>query len=367
MSTLNEQLTALIAQYTTDGNRLTALIEALKDAPFLGGDATLYVAATGSAAPVNPLAGDAFDSISSAFAWLRGYRLLPTVTVIISVEAGTLSETGDAIDTTHPDGRQIEIWGADLAGEFPDDADFAAAEATDEAMIRARFSTIIECASNGLIISRSGIRLAKNILFVGAETGTGIYAGMTENTDPVTFGGNGSAEVSVMDCWFHNFSSGCAVRSGGQVTFLNVGVSYSASHGILVNDGSYLKGTNVLSRYNTGDGLHVRDSSTAELLGGGHFDNNTGRGIYCQGSKVTASAAVAGDMTARGNTGANLYAKFNGFIHGIEMNLNTNGVSPNSGLAQYGSGILLDNPVAGSGYSPASGATGNVNSWLSIY
>jgi hypothetical protein len=73
---------------------------------------TLNVATTGVAEPKDPIAGDPFDRIERALAWLDGRAIVgPDTVVTIAVAAGTYTYTG-RLSITSPQGPRIAIVGA---------------------------------------------------------------------------------------------------------------------------------------------------------------------------------------------------------------------------------------------------------------
>ncbi len=76
----------------------------------LGGANSINVAASGgSANPVNPLAGDPFNSLASAFAWLQGFRITGSMTVNLGAGQHALTS---ATTLQHPDSARITVQGA---------------------------------------------------------------------------------------------------------------------------------------------------------------------------------------------------------------------------------------------------------------
>ena len=255
-------------------------------APTIFASVTINVATSGVASPADPFAGDAFDKLSSAFTWLRGWRVMPGIVVTVAVAGATFAETGNLIDLSHPDGLSIQIVGAALSGVFPVNADFVGTKATDTAMLRARFATKIDCAANGVLVGRAGLRLIKNILFSGTGSATGLLVGKTANFVEVSFEGAGPAATAAVNCWFNDFGDGMLARSGSHLSVMNVGSSYNGAIGILVNDGSYLQGYNVLSVHNTAQGIYVRDRSVAEISTHAYINKNGSEGIRALRSHV---------------------------------------------------------------------------------
>jgi hypothetical protein len=84
----------------------------LVDAFYVRAPLTLNVATTGTPTPANPRAGDAFDSLTSALAWLNLRRLSAPVT--IAVAAGTYQHTAQLL-LMHPDLAWVTIRGAGTA------------------------------------------------------------------------------------------------------------------------------------------------------------------------------------------------------------------------------------------------------------
>ena len=72
---------------------------------------TLYLDPAGDAEPVNPLAGNPFDKLSSVFSWLRDRYIVRSLE--IDIAAGTYSET--TIVTAPETIRELILTGADEA------------------------------------------------------------------------------------------------------------------------------------------------------------------------------------------------------------------------------------------------------------
>ncbi len=274
-----------------DEEDTTQLYQAIiKAASLVRVTSTVNVSPSGVAEPADPFIGDPFDKLSSALAWLKRYRIAPGVLVKIAIAAGTYTETVDLLDLSHPDGLSVVIEGADLiGGGFPTNANFSASASTDEAMLRSRFATRIECANTGILAGRAGLRLMKNILFIGEGAGFGALLGQTEAPILSSFGGDGPAAGSMLNCAFIGFGDGVAVRSGGSLSAFNVASCHNGQFGIVVNNGGYMLGYNIISTRNASHGLHVRDGSTAEISLGGYFDHNTGSGIALYGGRLTTN------------------------------------------------------------------------------
>jgi hypothetical protein len=83
-------------------------------AVILRGAFTMNVSPTGSATPVSPLYGDAFQTIPQAMAYLNRFILAAGTVVVINVAAGTYVFTAP-LDLSHPQAGQIGINGAGSA------------------------------------------------------------------------------------------------------------------------------------------------------------------------------------------------------------------------------------------------------------
>jgi hypothetical protein len=80
--------------------------------PMIRQNRTLNVAPTGTATPINPWAGDAFNTLAGALAFLQQYRIdSTTATVIITVAAGTYANQ-PTVSVRHPNALGIAIRGA---------------------------------------------------------------------------------------------------------------------------------------------------------------------------------------------------------------------------------------------------------------
>jgi hypothetical protein len=75
---------------------------------------TLNVAPGGSANPANPLGGQPFDTLASAFAWLGYYSITSRGSVTIQVADGTYTH-GGPLTLHHADGNRISVAGTSPA------------------------------------------------------------------------------------------------------------------------------------------------------------------------------------------------------------------------------------------------------------
>jgi hypothetical protein len=75
----------------------------------------LNVVPGGSPWPANPIGGDPFDTLASAWHWLGFYSITENGLIIISLANGTYNHAG-AIALNHPNGDRIFVTGADLTG-----------------------------------------------------------------------------------------------------------------------------------------------------------------------------------------------------------------------------------------------------------
>lgn len=347
-----------------DPDDTTQLYQAIiAAAPLITQDLTINVTTTGSPTPADPFAGDAFDKISSAFAWLRLRRIMGNATVTIAIAAGTYSESVAKLDLSHPDGLSVTIIAATMLGAFPVRANFTGTRVTDEATLRARFAVKVECAGDGIVVGRAGLSLMRNIMFIGAGIKGGIYFGTTEQFTSGIFGGNGPAAGSIENCAFIGFDGGGLVRSGGSASLFNVIFCHNAGIGLLVNDKSYVLGLNVLAVYNGAEGLFVRDGSSAEISGTSNFDNNATNGVYAvNGGQVFMNGAI----TIRSNGFRNIWASYGSFANLTTVNLDTTGGGSISAQATYGSTVFLNSPTNLGTLSPATGVVGNDNSYIKV-
>jgi hypothetical protein len=147
---------------------------------WIGANLTLNVTPTGAVTPADPWAGDPFNSVASALAWLNKFFIGSGVTVSINVAAGTYSHTAPIV-VAHRDGPAIQIVGA------------------------SRVSTILSFPNNteGVRIRAPGLGLLKTL----------------------TIQGTGAADAGL---------SGCAVEAGAATTLDGVWVINMAGTGLYV-------------------------------------------------------------------------------------------------------------------------------------
>lgn len=334
-------------------------------APLITQNLTINVTTSGLPTPADPFAGDPFDKLSSAFAWLRLRRIMGNAIVTIAMAAGTYSESVVELDLSHPDGLSVKIIAADLLAAFPIRANFNGVRAIDEAMLRSKWAVKVECAGDGIVVGRSGLSLMKNIMFIGAGIAGGIYFGTTESFND-DFGGDGPASGSIRSCAFIGFASGILARSSGSASLMDVVVCHCAGIGILANDNSYIRGSNVFSIYNGAEGLFARDGSKVEISGTGHFDANATTGIYANRGEIYMNAATSGSITATANGIRNVFGtEFSGISLG-SLNLNIVGGGSVSANVTNGSQIFLFSCINLANLSPADGTVGNNNAYLKV-
>ncbi|MCQ0986390.1 hypothetical protein [Jiella marina] len=348
-----------------DAGDLTQLYQAiLAAAPITRTTTIINVAPGGSANPADPIAGDAFDKLSSAFAWLQGRRVMPGVLLRILIAEGVYTETADLLDLSHPDGLSITIEGADMLNAFPTIGNFADDADDDEAMLRARFAVKIDCLKDGIVAGQGGIRLIKNIALFGSGSYIGAHFGSTNSLNPNTFGRAGPAFGSVLNFATMGFATGIVARNAGACSGLNVLAVHNSGSGVVANNMSLFTANNIISSYNSDSGLTCIDGSFAEIGQSGNFDGNGAHGVNLIRSQAVVGGEVPGTFTARGNTSRGINADKWSRFDGRVMDLDMTGGGTFSAFANDGSQIFLDSASNLGSLSPANNTVGNNNSFI---
>ena len=311
-------------------------------------------------------------TIQAAFDVLNSTRFEGNAQGTISVAPGTYTLVAPLV-CRHPQPGRLVLRAANSA-VLPVETDFTGTKATDEAMVRAKYTVIVEGANvSALTVSDGeGIGLIQDIAFV--RTGTtgsplGAYAAR-----------KGSL---VMDrCALFGFSNNVQSREGGQVTLTNCQLAYSAGAGILLQQAGTAKvgaslvassGANGidanLSQFSSDSGLRVKGSAGVGLilasgsraqLASANLLGNTGQSI----ALVTGSALDAASCTLGGGTGQVSLLVTDGSSAIVSSATVAGDVTQRTMLAQRasmlaGAGVHTGPPV----FSPAVGTTGNSGAW----
>jgi hypothetical protein len=180
---------------------------------------TFYVKADGSRD---------FLNLTACFNYLRGFTIPPDAEVIVRVE-GNLNEP-ETVDLYHTDGPRISVIGQAMPGAFPVFADFTGNAATDGAMLRTRFASVLSCTSRETVAFLVGSRLKRleNFLFVAPTVGSGNKPVLQiGEIDVSNFTRTGFGGVFIKNCWFHGGGLPLWLRCNADLVYDNLGVSHA--------------------------------------------------------------------------------------------------------------------------------------------
>nr|WP_295465181.1 DUF2793 domain-containing protein [Mesorhizobium sp.] len=323
---------------------------------------TINVSQAGSASPANPLAGDAFDTIANALAWLQDWSILGTGSVSILLTAGVHSVAAQTI-ARHPYADKISVTGANLPGAFPDNTDVVASIATSRTNLRAKMGTIISISGGitGFFFDSSFGGISK-IMFDHNGAGGGSLAAVVQRTgstnyiECIFFGcklGDGSGagiaasvggSALLRDCLVAHCDTGGRALQGGYIDFSVTNISFSA----------------VLY---CGYGLLAGSNGQISVIGAATFSNHSNAALSVSSNsliRLSGSAAV-GFSNNQINTSAN-----GGRIEVLSPTSMGVAVGGTSHVATLGGYILVPNQGSITS-SPANNTVGNNNSYVRIY
>lgn len=339
--------------------------------------------------------GGQFSTPQAAFNYACGFSQLDTVTIeqdgTVQGSLSLLSDAGHVIWKAKTARATLAYadftaayapnWalGTNNTSDPATNTLFLATKAAIGAMLRAKYSAIVEVASgNGIELRGNKLQLFEDILLTNTSNGQrGISTG--ESLDSGA-GGN----LKMLSSSIHGFmASGLAMNYGGSV------IAYDLSDATSICTFSCNGDSGIISQYApssvyTQDGIvyanfqfgirfkqfgmvypgrgyvcYNRIDGVSMFLGGelngleGHFDYNGGYGINILGS---ASCAEATDGTASNNIGGGVQAKLGATAYCERMVANNNG-----GIAFYapGGSISATSAVANGSGSHAANATVN--------
>jgi hypothetical protein len=256
----------------------------------------------------------------------------------------------------------------------PVETDFTGTKSTDEAMVRAKYKTIVECPNVGAVTvsDGEGIGLIQDVAFI--RTGTtgsplGAYAVR--------------AGRLVMDrCALFGFTNAVQARELGQATLTNCQLAYGAASGVLIQQGGWVKATSTLivasgnhgieasqSQFVSDTGLRVKTSAAVGIVLGSssrasitaaNFSGNTGMSAQL----VSGCVLEISGCTLAGGAGQPSLVVSDGSAAYVTAVTVSGDATQRALTAQRGSvmttaGTHTGTPV----FSPAIGATGNSGSW----
>ena len=354
-------------------------------------DTTYYVSTagddtTGDGSQASPWATPtkAYDFMSS--------RLVPnSVSVTISVAAGTYSFT-EPLDISHPSGDRIFLVGADLSGNKPYDmqigdysvdrnsptiptqgadeffntagtlgADAVAgtrttARSTDrsnnESLLRARYSTILDFTGCSGIITESGTGNINKVLVIGNRT-TGTQ-GLSCGGDPeqfdtgtITYGGHITCGTEVA---VHGFFWGVVANVNSSIQCHYITVTGCSGTGLIAQYGGALVGQGMTIQGNDFSGIQVGNGGSMVILGC-KSSGNAQQGIVAYGSANTqATATYPNGSIWSGNGRHGIRAIGSGWVLGngtVSGNGGYGIVSEKSGNVSWDSSTVVGNDDSG--------------------
>ena len=337
--------------------------------------------------------GADFTDLNAAMAWLNRRRISATGSVTLQVASGVGANRfvyASSVNLAHPDGARISILGQTLAGTLPAGPSMsytgngAAARATDTGvnltLLRNFFGSELYFQGGCGIHGVGQIGLVQDLLLTSDGTagadllgwGSGV---VTLNRIAAVGSGamgfnTGSGSFVITGTCFaiggasHGFgigAGGCAITGAGGsiVSMSNALIGVAGFSGLLAGNNGQ-GSTPVYARGNGSDGVtfiggrcSISSASVSRDNGGSGFATNSGR-------------LEAIGTTASGNTNHGYAANGGGFVDA----LNTTGTG-NSGygyLAQDGGNLRRTGGTATgatAAASPAAGATGNNNAYIS--
>lgn len=323
---------------------------------------TINVAASGgSASPVNPLAGDAFDTVANAVTWLQNWSILGAGSVLLALWAGVHIVAG-GYALAHPYASKITIRGAALPGAFPVHTDVVSTVPASRTAIRAKFSAIVSTTGSGVIFDSSfssvqqimfdhdgnGANADSAVMQRGATRGLFVncYAFGCKLADGT--GINISTSLSASLVWR---DSGCAHYDNGAVARQNCLVETST---VSLSVCVFKEGKSALAAYTNGQ---------INTSGGILLHNNTTAALNCG---VNGLIRVGGTSALFDGNAANTF-NISGRVEvsATSVTLNTQ-TGSFSHIAQAGGYSSVPN-VGANTCSPTANTVGNDNSYIRRY
>jgi len=306
-----------------------------------------------------------YATIQGAIDALKYKLAAPGVKITLQLTAGQHTIT-EPIVPPRLNGAQLIIKGAEMLGAFPVSADIVASAATTLGTLRAKFATEIVCNNSGALQTQrmTAVRL-DNLLFSCAVAGHfGIVAGDSINAALGADEFMGGGQITAKNVWAHGFVDGLWARQISNVSFENIGVSHSTSHGVVANNAAYLVGKNLQSHRNGDFGVYARDDASVEVTGIA-VDNNVSDGLACgQRGRINAAGDGANKNRCMNNGGWGLKSNMSSTIAILALTVTGNGGGcAFAGQSSYVSAPAGSNTLAGT-ISPAANTNGNQNSYV---
>lgn len=312
------------------------------------------------------------STIQAALDQLMSTRFEGSAQGIISVANG-IYVLAAPLSCRHPQAGRIVLRAA-TAATLPLEADFTGVKATDEAMVRGKYKVVVECPNTGAWTASDGeaIALVQDIAFIRTGT-TGTPVGVSA----------ARRGAMVLDrCALFGFANQVLAREQGHVTLSNCQLAFSASAGIVLQLGGYVRAISSLvmssggngidvahSQFGADTGLRVKGSTGAGLalangsrglIFGANLSGNTGASVLLNVGCTLESAAC----TLSGGAGQPAVMASDGSVAYLNAVTAAGDATQRSFTAQRSSilstaGTHTGTPV----FSPAAGSTANSGSW----
>ena len=311
-------------------------------------------------------------SIQAALDQLMSIRFEGAAQGIVSVANGTYV-LASPLACRHPQPGRIVVKAA-TAATLPVEADFTAAKAADETMVRAKYKVIVECPNIGgwTAADGEGIATLQDIAFVRTgTTGTPIGVSAMRRGGVVldrcaVFGFTNHVQareqgnVKATNCQFaHASGAAVIVQLGGYAIISSSLVQTAAGNGIEVSHSQFCSETGLRVKAATAAGLALTNCSRA-LIAGANLTGNTGSSVQLLvGCKLEAASCALS-----GGTGQAALNALDGSVVSLTAVTASGDATQRTFSAQRASvlstaGTHTGTPVL----SPAAGTTGNNGSW----
>lgn len=311
-------------------------------------------------------------SIQAALDALNSTRFEGSAQGIIAVAPGAYALAAPLV-CRHPQPGRIVLRAANAA-TLPVEADFTGTKTADEAMVRGKYTVIVEGANVSAltVADGEGIGLIQDIAFIRTgTTGTPIGAFAIRRGR------------LVMDrCALFGFLNNVQCREGGGATLTNCQLAYSANAGISIDQGGEVKasttlvassgGTGIelrLSLFSSDGGLRVKSAAASALsLASGSkaqlASANLSGNAFQSAVLATGCALEAVACTMGGGAGQAALVVSDGSAAVITTVTVAGDATQRSLVAQRGSILATAGPHTGTPvFSPAIGTTGNSGAW----
>ena len=306
-------------------------------------------------------------TIQAALDMLQDTRFEGNAQGIVLVANGTYTLAAP-LTCRHPQPGRIVLRAA-TPSTLPVEADYTAVKATDLAMVQTKFKVVVQCPNVGALAAADGegIGLIQDIAFVCTGT-TG---------SPVGISVARRAGVVLDRCAVFGFTINLQAREQAQITVTNSSLAYSASSGVSLLLGGFIRASTALVLYSGANGIdanHSEFSSDAGLrvkgsAGTGVALASVSRGLVSgnTGPGITLAAACAIEVaasTVSGGAGQVGLLVSDGSTALLNALTAAGDATQRSFTAQRASILTTTGTQTGSPvFLPAQGTTGNSGSW----